>query len=236
MSKPTFEEQAQQVREWFDLVVNGYITEDLRQLMNIPANLEKGGCAVALAMTAFSAMNLLGFLITSKKLDPKNTTYSVVTFVCKRMKDLSGKDWYRSSDLAKGLVKLFRHGFAHQFLPGSLTIARGPSTGKLLDKAPDGSHTLSADVLAGDVLAAIESLSKDVHDDNKRDLIELMFEKLKKLHEFNAGSSIKMDPDKYLDKADIVVPEPATETEKLDPGIPNEWITTSGGGKVPTIK
>lgn len=236
MSKLEFEEQAQQVREWFDLVVNGYITEDLKQLMNIPANLEKGGCAVALAMTAFSAMNLLGFLITSKKLDPKNTTYSVTAFVCTRMKNLKGKDWYRSSDLAKGLVKLFRHGFAHQFLPGSLTIARGSRNGKLLGKASDGSHILSADVLAGDVLDAIELLSEDVHDDNKRDLIELMFEKLKKLHEFNAGSFIEMDPDKYLDNADIVVTELHTNTGTSDFGIPNEWFVTSGGGKVPTIK
>lgn len=175
MTNIQFEIQNKDVQEFFKKVIKGYLVCDIKNLLKDEYDdKEFGGCAAPLAMTVFSAMNLLGYLTSTKhmtQLHIDNSADKVTdTDIC--IKEYC-KDWmkkvhkkYGKSTIQEMFVDLFRNGFAHQFIsiyPSAITRS---STMKVLigfSGNSDDLPILQVKILAQDFLKSIDQLELKIN-------------------------------------------------------------------------
>lgn len=182
MSQVKNDEQVKYIQKYFDHKIMGYVRQDIISLLEKTKPNEEGygGCAVPLAMTVFSAMNLLGYLtMTRDKVNLKTERY--IKEFCKDWMTEADKEVYSKETNAEILTVLYRHPIAHQFMPeigGAIT--RNPKFQNVISRLKDGSYVLQAEILANHFLKAIESLSKRIKAGKNIDLITRFYKRLNK--------------------------------------------------------
>lgn len=182
MNQVKNDEQVKYVQEYFDHKIMGYVCQDIISLLEKTKPNEKGygGCAVPLAMTVFSAMNILGYLtMTSGKENLKTGRY--IKEFCKDWMTEANKEVYGKETNTEILTVLYRHPIAHQFMPeigGAIT--RNPEFQNVISRLKDGSYVLQAEILASDFVKAVESLSERIKTGKNVDLITRFYIRLKK--------------------------------------------------------
>jgi hypothetical protein len=217
MSDILFEEKEDKVKEYFEKVINGYLVNDIKTLLD-PALDEKkeGGCSAPLAMTVFSAMNELGRLTSGKNskeiIEGVNTENCIKEFCNDWMKKVNEK--YKKSSIQELLVSLFRHGLAHQFLPIALSaITRNPNQKELIcrreiDKG-EFIYVLQVKILSQDFLKALEFLEIKIDTAKEKDpeFISRFYERLcikqEKQIKKNEDLIQKADKNLVLDASEI---------------------------------
>lgn len=179
MPEFTYEEKLEHVRAFFRDYVCEYIVKDVRTLMAMPIPDAGGGaCSAPLAMTVFSAMDLLGDLTRRGKEGKSNdrTWANIKSFL---------NHWMRRADeiyeyllLQRPLIGLFRKGVVHRFFPIGCGITRHEGFDSLIH-GDRGCLVLNVQALASDFLSAVETLSGRIEEGrNNRELIETIHEKL----------------------------------------------------------
>jgi hypothetical protein len=178
MPKFTYEEKLEHVRAFFRDYVNEYIVKDIQALMAIPVPESGGGaCSAPLAMTVFSAMDLLGDLTRRGKESKSNdrTWANIKSFL---------DDWMSRADeiyeylrLQEPLIGLFRKGAVHRFFPIGCGITRHKGYDSVFH-GDDGCLILNVQAFASDFIDAIEELSKRVAEGQNKNLIDTIHEKL----------------------------------------------------------
>lgn len=125
---------------YFEKNIQTYIITDLIVLQNIPEKLSEsievwdkiqqnqlGYCTIPQAMAIFSYMDILGFLLrpnTSAE-DLSSKTQSNENIKCFLNKFYVSKRYILENDI-QPLIKLYRHGMMHQFLPKNVHVYKNP--------------------------------------------------------------------------------------------------------------
>ncbi len=192
------------VVSFLDTNVFGYAVGDIRRLGQIrpdpvPPNLR--GCAVPECLSIFAVLDLLGFLMRKDFTDEQSLDIDRL-IECQLTSTPAPNEWEilgrikatKTSDNLKYIlekwvskesedydeltieliIKLFRHGGAHQFLPKAAGIAKWGRNEPLVKftHAEDGFPTpiLHEDRFRDDCLAALERIVRIIKDKDQREL------------------------------------------------------------------
>jgi hypothetical protein len=138
MNEMAIEQQHKEATAYFCHVIKGYLANDIKTLLTPSYELDKreyGGCAAPLALSTISGIEQLGFLTSQKETDDiekRENTELLIKEFC--------NDWmskvdkiYKKSTFQEIIVRFFRHGMAHQFMPiHNMAISRHPIYDRLL--------------------------------------------------------------------------------------------------------
>jgi hypothetical protein len=181
MTDPFLGEKQAYVLEWFGRVVKGYMCRDIAKLLEIEVSPEDGlgGCAAPLAMTVFATMDRLGYLTKEDAKELGDTERHIKDFCEEWMSRVRPKVYCRSKtrDL---LAEIFRHSLAHQFISQwGTAITKESASGDVVGYDPDkGIYILQVEILAKDLLEAVDHLTSYLANLNKEDLISRVYERL----------------------------------------------------------
>lgn len=154
-------EQLEQLRHYFEDHLVRYTVPDLQCLMDIrPDSDGLSGCTIPLALTAFSVLDLFGYLLrpAKKGLNSKDTKGNLRFIFCESAGGLFPlKVDPREFDV---IYELYRNGLVHQYFPKNVGIAKA-GLGPLIvcEDSQDGTSgipVLNVDVLAQATLDLIE--------------------------------------------------------------------------------
>jgi hypothetical protein len=185
----------QWVQSFFDFAINNYVLGDLQRLTHEVrpegvAGLR--GCTVPLALALFSVIDLFGYLLRDDEINPrKGETFKNFRYLFSEEAELFPKDYAENDEM---IVKIFRHGVTHQFFPKSPTgISKAGLQYPLITEI-QGVVSLNVDVLARDVVQALETIRTHVSGPDEGGLALRIFERYDKLS--------KEDYDAYMALAD----------------------------------
>jgi hypothetical protein len=192
MDAISMEEKEKRVKQYFDTIISGYLVHDLQNLLDEKLDTKHpGGCSAPLAMMVFSAMNILGYLTSSKntgKIQDAETEECIKEFCNDWMAKIN--HIYKKSTFQEILVNFFRHGLAHQFMSiTSSAITRDPHHNKVIkiikNEKDEKGIILQVKILANDFLEAINLLKKKIESATKNDLpfINQIFDRLNSIRE-----------------------------------------------------
>lgn len=188
----------EKVQIYFKKVVKGYLTEDIKVLLNDELdNKNEGGCTAPLAMTVFSAMNQLGYLTSKKdinrlsqkdkngKITDHPITETCIKEFCNQWMYKVNKN-YNKSTYQEIFHNLFRNGIAHQFLsvyPTAITRSSKQKELIVITKDEPIEITLQVKLLAEDFLLALKKLDKKLVKayENDFEFVNHIYERLAKL-------------------------------------------------------
>ena len=228
MADESQDQKAKVVKSYFASIINGYLVNDINTLLNDELDKkEQGGCTAPLAMTIFSAMNQLGYLVNKK--DTKEIVENAETATETCIKEFCN-DWmqkinkiYKKSTIQEMIVHLFRHGMAHQFLSIYQTaITRDPKQETLIgifkNESDEKLYVLQVKILATDFLEAVKSLDDKIDRamGNDHDFILRFYERL------------VLQRQKYSKKNVSLLNKVEKNLEKLDGNEIMTSTTTSG--------
>ena len=172
MNETPIEKQEEEVKFYFDHIIKGYLANDIKTLLNPSYELDKkerGGCAAPLAISIISGIEQLG-LLTSQKETPKiekkeNTELRIKEFCNDWMSKADKK--YKKSTLQEIIVRFFRHGIAHQFMPiAYMAITIHPNHEHLIESyEKDGQkfYILQVRILAKHFLESLDYLENKLN-------------------------------------------------------------------------
>ncbi len=172
MPEFSIEEQHKEIKTYFERVFLGYVRNDIDTLLN-PELDEKqiGGCSVPLTISVLSTMNQLGYLTSNKKVNEKETEYYMKKF-CGDWMSKANK-LFKKETFQKLIVRFYRHGMSHQFLPlRSMGITRDPKQKNILEFGSGEIYcAIQVKILAENLLQAIdliyEKLDKAIESDHE---------------------------------------------------------------------
>jgi len=178
MNEMLIKKQNEEVKSYFDHIFKGYLANDIETLLNPSYDLDKkelGGCAALLAIAILSGIEQLGLLTSQKetyKIEKKENTELRIKEFC--------NDWmskvdkvYKKSTLQEIIIRFFRHGIAHQFMPiYNMAITRHPSHEHLIESyEKDGKifYILQVTILAKHFLESLNYLENKLNNASQND-------------------------------------------------------------------
>lgn len=176
------------VMRFFNCEVKQYILNDIETLNSVN-NTKLGNCAVPLAMMLFAVIDLFGYL-TREDIDPRKTdTLGNFAYLLSKNASFFPEEY---ADKYEMIVKLFRHGLVHQFFPKASGICRVGIHNSLILRNQD-SCSLNVDVLARDVVGALEKVRQACSDAHNHELPERINSRLDRLSEedYEISNSIR---------------------------------------------
>ncbi|MEP7317120.1 MAG: hypothetical protein ABI921_00205 [Panacibacter sp.] len=166
------EQKLERLKIVFEILVDGYILEDLKILMAIQPNESGyGGCTVPAALAIISAMDMLGTKLTSNP-NESGAQY-LPEFIRAYLTDVSETE-------ISIIVQNYRHKMMHEFLPARkhfnepnarFAISKTSASGRLIDTTNPLLTTLNIDVLYDKFLEGVTKLKKVIFiDKNESDI------------------------------------------------------------------
>lgn len=190
MADESQDQAAKGVKSYFENIINGYLVNDINTLLNDELDEKaQGGCTAPLAMTVFSAMNQLGYLVNKKETKEiaekgETATETCIKAFCNNWMYKIDKI-YKKTTIQEMIVNLFRNGMAHQFLSiYSTAITRDPKQATLIHIIENESgqkwYVLQIKMLAAHFLEAVKSLDDKIDRamENDHDFILRFYERL----------------------------------------------------------
>ncbi|WP_020586087.1 hypothetical protein [Desulfobacter curvatus] len=189
MNDLSFEAKKQDIQDYFEKIIMGYVFGDINTLLEKKFDLdekETGGCTAPLAMSVFSAMNQLGHLTSPKtvdKIEINPDTELCIKEYCENWM-IKVDEIYRKSTCQEILVSFFRHGLAHQFMPiHGMAITRHPTHKNLIDSYQiEGGvrYILQVKILAEHFLESISVLKKKIYElkETNSDFVDRFYRRL----------------------------------------------------------
>ena len=143
------------IDDFFAVRLKQFLFPDLKRLrQEIRPDGNVRGCTTATAMLAFSAMDLLGFLMRDDPSAKKEQSAKNIRFFIDSLFP------YDQARHATVLVRLFRHGAMHQTLPKACGISKpDPPNDHLIFYKDEETPHLNVDVLVDSLFVAIEALA-----------------------------------------------------------------------------
>jgi hypothetical protein len=170
------------ISEFLGTEVENYLIPDLERLTNEVRPEGKAGlraCSVPLALFCFAIVDYFGFLMRSDERNPdKRKTEKNIRWLFVE----SGRFPVVYSKSSRILVRLFRHGIAHQCFPKACGLGKcGPK--HPLFFVVEGALQLNVDVLAKDVLKFLQQLKTDIAADDESAIAVRMDSRLTQLNQ-----------------------------------------------------